>query len=754
MSQKTELFIDRNSGQLTLRSPAFGLDQPWNIARSLLSRLLAANQVTSVQLDRSRQTAIVQLIGDRSTKPVSQSSALLGLKELATQLRGKTTSEDALISDEYASFTQLRLEKTKAGMTAGTIVHSLPGRVRIRHPLLRQNTDLSRIERTLALVPGVKGVSTSSTTGSVLIQFDKLTTVANDLLMELERELTLRQDHVNLLKGPSTTRWVASGTCLGLAVASEFVAPGLAPVTAAALVGFNLPTMVQGITELCTLNWRVASLYTVIMGTTLLSGQFLAAALMQASITCWHGWSSRRLRLIAKRLQCEAELPILLDRSHQTILSNQERFPECLIGTELTVEPGMVLPYDGIVVAGDGELDERSVRGTSCIQQRVIGDLVFAGSLLLKGSLQVRITAIEKGTRVSKIRETLFESIAELPGSGSPTRRGHASASRFVPLTFATGTAALMVGDLTTLAAVLRPDFATGPSMSERFGTLTSISNLWDRGWLVKNTEALHELAQTETVVVFRSMEGKSQDESPLPHIQRREVSFAARTLNIYEIKSDEESCVEFVRQLRQEHLRVALVATGSVLNQLSEDDVIRISSTPDESLWGPSADLIALQSGPTQIEELWRILQEARRPHQQGWAAVMACNVLAISGAFLVGLTSLHVVVLTNLGALAAGALYDRHLRRSSLILSSSPQSDLDGDDGRSTIRRDQMSQLETPSVRIKPSLKPNRGSVGFNSFGESLTARMNERNSSKGRRWQQQKNIDRNPSTSAGQS
>ena len=50
----------------------------------------------------------------------------------------------------------------------------------------------------------------------------------------------------------------------------------------------------------------------------------------------------------------------------------------------------------------------------------------------------------------------------------------------------------------------------------------------------------------------------------------------------------------------------------------------------------------------------------------------VLGCNALAISGAFLVGLTSLHVVVLTNIGALAAGALYGRHMRHSDRLLAA----------------------------------------------------------------------------------
>jgi hypothetical protein len=53
----------------------------------------------------------------------------------------------------------------------------------------------------------------------------------------------------------------------------------------------------------------------------------------------------------------------------------------------------------------------------------------------------------------------------------------------------------------------------------------------------------------------------------------------------------------------------------------------------------------------------------------------------LAVSGAFLVGLTSLHVVVLTNLGALAASALYSRHVRLSSqMLLPMNTESGLQG--------------------------------------------------------------------------
>ena len=698
MSQATQLFVDHESRKVTLRTPVIGYGQPWDVTRELVGRLLASSCVESVSLDRRNQTATIQLKNDETPSvriPVSDDAADPDslspdwcLKSIASRLRD-ATSAISTISDEYASIELLQLQKTGSGVTAGMIVHSVPGRVRIRHPLAKGDSDLScRIKDSMGRISGVQAVSVSSTTGSVVVSFNPARTNANKLLLELESVLISRPDQISLLSGPPTSRWVASGTCLGLAVVSEFFAPGLAPVTATALVGFNLSTMGKGIVELCTLKWRVASLYTVIMGTTLISGQFLAAALMHASITCWHGWSSHRLRKIADRLKSESQLPLVICRSHHNLLMNGERFPECLIGTIVTVEAQMTVPYDGVVICGEGLLDERCVRGSEGISRRTTGDSVFAGSYLTHGQLRIQVTAVDKQTRVAKVRETLLASIAGLPGEGGPTERGDDSASSFVPYTFATGTAALMVGDLSTLAAVLRPDFATGPSISERFGTLSSVGHLWNRGWLVKKSETLHDLAKTETVVVVRTNETVHQDaddsldpalederQLDADQIGRRTVTFGTRKLDIHEIEGNSSQCVAYIRELRSLNYRVAVVANGSLLNRLAHDDLIRISLTPENSFGNKNTDLVALHSEPHRVEELWQVLQESRRPNQQGWAAVVACNMLAVSGAFLVGLTSLHVVVLTNLGALAAGALYSRHVNRSGLMLSPDSQ-------------------------------------------------------------------------------
>jgi len=126
------------------------------------------------------------------------------------------------------------------------------------------------------------------------------------------------------------------------------------------------------------------------------------------------------------------------------------------------------------------------------------------------------------------------------------------------------------------------------------------------------------------------------------------------------------------VQELRRSNEHVAVVGDLEVLSQLADIDVVRISLTPEQCLGHQHADLIALHSEPQRLDDLLRVLHETRRPGLLGWTAILACNTLAISGAFLAGLTSLHVVALTNVGVLTAGLMCEGQVRRSRRLLSA----------------------------------------------------------------------------------
>lgn len=657
MSTPFDLTIDAASRRIVLRAAPLSLGSAWEQTQQLVGRLLSASIVESIHVDRRTASATLRL------KSVHESSST-NLRDIAAGLRNPSLPQ-YLPNDVYGQSVNLRLQKTSTGVTAASIVSQIPGRVRLRHPLLQRNTDVvRRVEIAMRAMADVVSVSASALTGSVLILYrTNSTATPAKLIAVLEAIVTNTDVAVASLANPPISHWVAAGTCLGLATAT-IVQPALAPLTAAALVCSNLPTLSRGIVELCTSRWKVASLYTVIMGTTLVTGQFLAAALMQTTITCWHAWTNHRLRRLVHDLtalpQWDDSVPT---RDSGSALIESARFKA---GTVIKVPAGTILPFDGVVVSGEGELDEHCVRGTHSAAHRLAGDAVFAGTVLLKGELSVQVVALDAKTRLASIQSTIHSLICESVGTGGATPRAKQVASKFVPYTFATGTAAFMVGDLTTLAAVLRPDFCTGASLTDRLGTLSSASHLLQEGWLITNGAALEALARINTIVVADA----SGPAGTPPVLRISLLSENAHPIEVHELKGTLADCVNHIRELRDCSDHIAVVGHQAILSQVADVDLVRISLTPEHCLGQRYVDLIALHAEPQRLPDLMRVLHETRQPGRKAWAAIVGCNALAISGAFLVGLTSLHVIVLTNAGVLAAGLFYERHVRRSKQLL------------------------------------------------------------------------------------
>lgn len=663
MTQPFHLTINVKSRSVALCAATLAVDSPWEGARELIARLLSSPDVQSVQVDRRKATVVVSLTDIEPPVPGIVADTKQQLKDVAERLRQPSEPRYQL-SDVYAACLRLSLQKGGSRVTAGSIASAVPGRVRIRHPLLQgQPETVNRVEKVLAQIPGITSIAGSSLTGTVRILFRTGAFTPQKLLIAVERIVDTSSESNASLVSPPVGQWVASGACLALA-ASAVSVPVMGPIAAAALVCCNLPTLSRGIVELCTFRWKVPSLYTVIMATTLTTGHYLTAALMQALVTGWHAWTSHRLRTIVHELNA---LPEPSQETQDALFADS--IPATphrqAAGKMIHVPAGTLLPVDGVVVRGEADVDEHGVRGIRTPARRVEGDEVFAGSVVLQGDLTVRVVASDSKTRLSRIRGTVQSLICDAVGTGGATPHGKAVASKFVPFTFATGAAALMVGDVSTLAAVLRPDFSTGPSLTDRLGTLSSISQLLHDGWLVQSCEALHELARVKKVVVFRS----SNDQMTL---SLNTIPSMLHPVEVHDIAGREADCVDYVQFLCESEQNVAVVASHTVLKQLRQVKVLKISLSPDHCLGHPYVDLIALHGQPQRLSDLLRLLQESRFSGGAALAAVLACNGLAISGALIFGLTSLHVVGITNAGILAAGVLHERRIRRSNALLRS----------------------------------------------------------------------------------
>jgi Cd2+/Zn2+-exporting ATPase len=73
------------------------------------------------------------------------------------------------------------------------------------------------------------------------------------------------------------------------------------------------------------------------------------------------------------------------------------------VGDVIVVKPGARIPIDGSILAGTTSIDQSALTGESIPVERAVGDSVFAGTINITGSLDVRVATISQETTLAKI---------------------------------------------------------------------------------------------------------------------------------------------------------------------------------------------------------------------------------------------------------------------------------------------------------------------------------------------------------------
>ncbi|MCS6920056.1 MAG: cation-translocating P-type ATPase [Fimbriimonadales bacterium] len=82
------------------------------------------------------------------------------------------------------------------------------------------------------------------------------------------------------------------------------------------------------------------------------------------------------------------------------------------LGQRIRVKPGERIPLDGAVAAGASSVDQSPVTGESAPVEKCAGDIVYAGSLNLHGSLEIEVQATADETVVAHIARTVAQAQA------------------------------------------------------------------------------------------------------------------------------------------------------------------------------------------------------------------------------------------------------------------------------------------------------------------------------------------------------
>jgi cation-transporting P-type ATPase C len=168
-------------------------------------------------------------------------------------------------------------------------------------------------------------------------------------------------------------------------------------------------------------------------------------------------------------------------------------------GDLVAVYAGTRIPIDGVVEVGTGTVNEAPITGESMPVFRNVGETVYAGTVLLAGSLRVRVTSVGTDTVVGR----LIQRVEEAQELRAPIQTvGERFSAQFVPLSFLlAGGVFVLTRDVRRAVTMLLIACPCAAGMATPTAVSAAIGNGARRGILIKGGTHLEAAATLDTVV-------------------------------------------------------------------------------------------------------------------------------------------------------------------------------------------------------------------------------------------------------------
>ena len=168
-------------------------------------------------------------------------------------------------------------------------------------------------------------------------------------------------------------------------------------------------------------------------------------------------------------------------------------------GDSVIVHMGNVIPFDGIVEAGEAMVNQASMTGESLPVHKVLDSYVYAGTVVEEGEITIRVKQTSGSTRYEKIVSMIEES--EKLKSGLESKAEHL-ADRLVPYTLlGTGLVYLLTRNATRALSVLMVDFSCALKLAMPISVLSAIREAGSHHMTVKGGKFLEAVAAADTIV-------------------------------------------------------------------------------------------------------------------------------------------------------------------------------------------------------------------------------------------------------------
>ena len=168
-------------------------------------------------------------------------------------------------------------------------------------------------------------------------------------------------------------------------------------------------------------------------------------------------------------------------------------------GELVVVHMGNVIPFDGIVCAGEAMVNQSAMTGEPLAVKKDADSYAYAGTVVEEGELTIRVKETRGSTKYEKI-VSMIEETDKLK-SASESRAEHL-ADRLVPYTLL-GTALvwLLTRNATKALAVLMVDFSCALKLAMPVTVLSAIREAGEHNIMVKGGKYMEAVADATTIV-------------------------------------------------------------------------------------------------------------------------------------------------------------------------------------------------------------------------------------------------------------
>ncbi len=258
-------------------------------------------------------------------------------------------------------------------------------------------------------------------------------------------------------------------------------------------------------------------------------------------------------------------------------------FDKLQVGDVVVVNAGETIPVDGVVEKGMGNVDQHILTGEAQLAEKIVGDPVFASTVLLSGRLHIKVDKAGTETVAAKIKNILNNTTDY---KSSLQARGEQMAEKSALPTLVLGAITLPILGAGSAATILLSSFGTQMRVVAPISVLNFLKIASEQSILIKDGRALELLYRVDTVVFDKT--GTLTQEQPYVkaiHICHNQTeNEILRYAAAAEYKQKHPIALAILQEAENRHLDLPLIdeanyEIGYGLKVRLDDKLIRVGS-------------------------------------------------------------------------------------------------------------------------------------------------------------------------------